>query len=487
MRTYTLLLALVVGVSTTPRLVNAQLTADASSASQSDTADTAAPADTAAGTSADKDVPDWLFPVTKLNESLPHWLRFGGQYRNRLEGPIGIGYTGTNDFYLLDRLRVWVKIQPKQWLTFRGEVQDARIFFDHHIPNANPYQDIWTLWEGYAQIGSSTEGWWDVVGGRQVLAFGDERVIGPSNWTNVGRTFNVARLDLHHSENKVSVFGASVVPEDNAALHNAIPGNNLYGIYGSFKSIIPKATFEPYVLWRVAPANSAFPEEVGRGPLNEVTMGLHIEGTLPADFQYDTEFDGQTGSLGAYSIGAWAGFAHIGKRFRNVAVTPRVFMEGNYASGTKNPAGREWNTFDQLYPSNHDKFGFADQVGRRNLVQFRVGVEENLTKKWMLKEAFEGYWLATSNDNFYASGGAIAVRAHPGANRHIGNELDLVAEYQFDKGLSFGFGYARLFAGQFLKTTTAGHDYSYPYAYFQYNFSRSGFHYPASSKPPGTN
>src|SRR5437879_12799104 len=79
----------------------------------------------------------------------------------------------------------------------------------------------------------------------------------------------------------------------------------------------------------------------------------------------------------------------------------------------------------------------------------------------------------------------IAVPAHPGASRHIGNELDLIAEYNFNKGLTFGFGYARLFAGQFLKATTPGHDYSYPYAYFQYNFSKSGFHYPVSQKPPG--
>jgi Alginate export len=102
-------------------------------------------------------------------------------------------------------------------------------------------------------------------------------------------------------------------------------------------------------------------------------------------FAYDTEFDGQTGSLGASSIAAWAGYAGVGKTFRKVAAAPRVFLEGNYGSGTKNPAGRDWNTFDQLYPSNHDKFGFADEVGRRNLVQFRTGVEEEPTRKWKLR------------------------------------------------------------------------------------------------------
>jgi hypothetical protein len=461
-----LLVLLLLGVSMLPNRAQAQTNPNSNPA----------PNTPAAGA----DSPSWLFPIAKLDESLPSWLHIGGQYRLRLEGPIGIGYTGTNDFYLLDRLRVKIAIQPRDWLRFFGEVQDARIFFNHHIPNANPFEDSWTLWQAYVQVGSSTSGWGDALAGRQVLAFGDERVIGPSDWTNVGRTFDVARIDFHHPGYKVSILGASVVPGDNSDLHNAIPGNNLYAAYGNFENIIPKSIFEPYVFWRLAPGNFGLPETVGRGHLNEVTIGLHVKGTLPADFDYDTEFDGQKGSLGISSIGAWAGYVSMGKVFPKVAATPRVFVEGNYASGTKNPGGRDWNTFDQLYPSNHDKYGFTDQVGRRNLVQFRVGVEENAGKKWKFKQAFEGYWLATSNDNFYASSGAISVLAHPGASRHIGNEIDLVAEYQMNKGISFGFGYARLFAGQFLKTTTQGHDYSYPYAYVEYDFSKSGFHFPVT-------
>lgn len=421
---------------------------------------------------------DWLFPVTLLNRSLPSWVRVGGEYRGRFEGPMGIDFTGTNDDYYLDRLRVKLAIQPRRWLLFYGEVQDARIFFNQHIPNANPYQDKWTLWQAYPQVGNSEKGWVDALAGREVLHFGDERMIGPSDWTNVGRTFNVARINLHHPGYKISVFAASVVPSENTDLHSAFPGNNLYGVYGEFRNIVPNAAFEPYVLWRVAPKSPELQETLNRGHLNEVTIGLHWKGDLPANFDYDCEFDGQTGSLGAASIAAWAGYASFGKTFRKAAAKPRVFIEGNYASGTKNPNGHEWNTFDQIYPSNHDKYGFDDQVGRRNLVQFRVGIQEEPTKKWKLKQQFEGYWLATSNDAYYASSGAVAVAAHPGASRHIGNEFDTVAEYELNKGLNFGFGYGRMFAGQFLATTTLGHDYGYPYAYFEYNFSKSGFHFP---------
>lgn len=331
MRTDTsLLLALFLNIGMLPGRAQAQTSLDSNSAPSPPAVDSYSPS--------------WLFPIDKLDKSLPTWLHIGGEYRDRFEGPTGIGYGPTDDSYVLDRLRVTVAIQPEEWLKFFGEVQDTRIFFNRHIPNAIPYQDTWTLWQGYAQFGSSTSGWGDVLGGRQVLRFGDERVIGPSDWLNVGRTFDVARVDLHHPGYEVAIFGSSVVPGSNSFLHEAIQGNNFYGIYTSFQNVIPRANFEPYVLWRVAPGNYDLPETVGRGHLNEVTPGLHVKGTLPADFEYDTEFDGQTGSLGPSPIRAWAGYAHVGKNFPNVAAAPLVFIEGNYASGTKNPAGRDWNT-----------------------------------------------------------------------------------------------------------------------------------------------
>ena len=194
-------------------------------------------------------------------------------------------------------------------------------------------------------------------------------------------------MDIHHPGYLVSVFASSVVPGDKSDLHNALAGNTMYGVYGSFQDIVPKAGFEPYVVWRVAPSSAELPETLNRRHLNEVTIGLHWKGDLPDAFEYDTEFDGQTGSRGSSSVAAWSGYASVSKTFRKVAATPRVFLEGNYASGTKNPNGHTWNTFDQLYPSNHNKYGFDDLVGRRNLEQFRTGVEEDPYDKMEIHRA----------------------------------------------------------------------------------------------------
>ncbi len=413
----------------------------------------------------------WLFPVTQLDKLLPHWIQFGGQFRDRVERDGGIGYAPVNDTYDLTQLRLGIYIQPTKWLELVAVTQDSRVFFNHHVATAPPYQNIWDIREAYARIGSSTEGWIDVLGGREILSFGDERVIGPSDWLNQGRTFDVARVDLHPPGVKISIFASSVIVARDGVIDHHIEGNNLYGVYSSFAHVIPHATLEPYLLWRVAPGDLHLSENAGLGHLSEVTGGARLAGTLLQNIDYDVEMNKQTGSLGHYTIDAWAGHWNAGYTFKNTRFQPRPFAEYNYASGNNNPNGNTWGTHDQIYPSSHDKMDFADQFGWRNIEDLRVGVDEKVAAKWTLTEMFDDLWLATKNDAVYGSSGAIAVAANPAAtSRHIGTELDLIAEYKQNKHVTYGFGLAHLFTGQFLTESTHGKDYNYPFAYATYGF-----------------
>ncbi|MEI9976753.1 MAG: alginate export family protein [Ignavibacteriota bacterium] len=222
----------------------------------------------------------WVYPITRLNQSLPHWIQFGGQFRNRVESSDGIDFAPVNDVYDLTQLRLGIYLQPTNWLRLVGVTQDARVFFNHHLPTAPPYQNIWDIREAYIELGSPNDGWFDVVAGRQMFSFGDERVIGPSDWLNQGRTFDTVRLDVHHSGAKVSIFAASVINAIDGQIDHHIEGNNIYGIYSSFSRVIPRTTVEPYLLWRVAPGNVSLPETSGHGHLNEVTGGIRVAGTL---------------------------------------------------------------------------------------------------------------------------------------------------------------------------------------------------------------
>ncbi len=415
--------------------------------------------------------PDWLMPFQTLDRRLPSWLSFGGMYRSRIEAAGHHNFTPDNDGYLLSQLRFWLVLKPMRWFTVVGETQDARIFFNQVVTSGGSNGNRWDIRQAYVQIGSPIEGWFTLTVGRQIFSFGDERLIGPSDWVNMGRTFDAVRLDVHRGGNEVSLFASSVIVPRDGVLDHHNEGNNLHGAYASLKQLVPKATVEPYVLWRLAPGRLALSENGdGRGALNEVTTGLRWVGKLPHSFDYSLEMAKQSGSLGPYSIHAWAGHWEAGKTF-GASLKPRVFLESNYASGASNPAGRSWGTFDQLYPSGHDKLGFADQVGWRNIKQIRTGVEEKIGKQWKLKQSYESFWLASTRDAFYGNNGSISVPAATfPVSSHVAQELDLTFEYQYDKALSTGFGYAQVFAGEFLKRTTDGRDYEYPYGYVTYRF-----------------
>src|ERR1700687_1386063 len=73
------------------------------------------PADTPGGSVAATDLriagpnPDgWLFPITRLSESLPHWIHFGGQFRDRVESQTGLGYAPIDEAYDLAQLRLGI-------------------------------------------------------------------------------------------------------------------------------------------------------------------------------------------------------------------------------------------------------------------------------------------------------------------------------------------------------------------------------------------
>ena len=417
------------------------------------------------------DATSWLQPVEELNRSLPPWLEFGGEYRLRLEGQDGIKFGTTDDSYVLGRLRLNLLVKPTRWFSLFGETQDSRIFFNEHLPSGLPYRNTWDIRQAYAEFGSSTEGWVDVIAGRQVLGFGVQRLIGPSDWSNTGRTFDAVRIDLHQPGYKISLFASSLVIGRDGVIDHHAQGNNLHGIYSTFSHLVPHATIEPYVLWRLAPPGEAFTQELASGALNEVTTGFRWGGEIPAAFDYEVEMARQSGSIGSKSIAAWAGHWELGKTFRNRWAAPRLFAASNYASGTRDASGRTWSTFDQLYPSSHDKLGVADQVGWRNVEQIRVGVAEKAGKKWKLKQTYEDFWLATKGDSLYNSSGKVVIPASASAtSRHIGQEIDAIAEYQPNRATRFGFGWAHLFAGQFLKQTSGGKDYNYPFVYGTYQF-----------------
>jgi hypothetical protein len=295
----------------------------------------------------------------KLNDDLPKWLSFSGEVRGRFEGFAGGKFQSDNsDFYFLERVRLNLKIQPSDWLKFVFQGQDAHALGKDNVPASSPYQDAMDLRLGYLELGDVERKPVSFRAGRQELAFGDERLIGSADWLNTARSFDALRGVFRVDGFRIDAFAASVVKIHDGQFNEYVPGTLLYGLYASTPSMVPKATVEPYFLWRRA-SNIAL-ETGSRGVMNFGTVGFRWVGQLPDHFDYGTEMARQAGAVGTDTVGAWAGHWVLGYTLSNLRLQPRFSVEYNYASGDSNSTDGHRGTFDQIYPTGHDKYGLAD-------------------------------------------------------------------------------------------------------------------------------
>jgi hypothetical protein len=409
-------------------------------------------------------------PSDELNSQLPRWVRFSGEYRGRLEGFTGGGFKADNDdLYFLNRFRINLKLQPTSWLKFQFQGQDARVWGKNQNPAAPPFQDTMDLRMAFAELGDNEKGNFGIRVGRQELAFGEQRLIGHVSWLNTARTFDAVRGTVRYKGYRLDAFASTVVNAKEGEFNEHTDGNNLHGLYGGIEKLVPNAVIEPYVFWRLSQRLTT--EAGARGNLDFKAPGFRFSGKLPANFDYSVEMVKEMGGLGADDISAWAGSWRLGYTMTKLRFKPRLVAEYNYASGDRNPRDGKRGTFDPLYPTPHDKYGLADQVGWKNIHDLRLGTELKPHAKWLVSSFFHDWWLASKTDALYAAGGVAVARVAAGtAGRHVGEEIDVQATYTVNKQLQVAGGFAHIFPGQFLKTATPGKSYNFPYLMLGYSF-----------------
>ncbi len=405
----------------------------------------------------------------KLMGDLPHWIRFEGELRDRVEGYENASFKPNNsDLYDLYRMHLGLLLQPINWIRFYIETSDERAF--EKSPAIPPYQNTWDIKKAYVELGDPEGSGFGLRVGRQELFFGNGRLIGNSWWSNVSRSFDAVRGSYDKDGYRVDLFIASVVISRDGVVDHHNEGNNLSGFYGTLKNkIAPHSQIEPYTFWHVQQGASL--KGGGLGHLDEWTYGFRFIGTLPANFDYRTEMAIQRGELGPASIKAWTGHWTVGDTLP-VYWKPRPFIEYDYASGDPNSKNlNQIQTFDPIYPSTHDKLGIADQIGWRNIRDFRGGLDLHPARKWALNTSYHDFWLANAHDALYPTRGSVVAKDYAGTDgTHIGTEFDAQAIYKPTVQTQIGAGIGHLMAGEFLKDTTKGQNYTYPYFLVDYVF-----------------
>jgi hypothetical protein len=397
--------------------------------------------------------------LSYVNSQAPRWLSLSGEFQFRYEGRRGLGYIeGNDDPYGLARTRVNVGVRPTSWLQFFFQGQDSRApGIRAGASNNGMFRDPFDVRQAYVKIGGGEGSPVAFTAGRQLLSYGDQRLIGPLEWTNTSRTFDALKLEVQAGEDvKFDVFSSSVVENNPNRRVNLSPeGVNLHGIYGSIKKVIPKATIEPYVLWQTTPV--VVDELSFRGDLDRYTSGLRIFATSLKGFDYNVAVVNQRGSFASADIKAWGSYAEVGYTLKT-PWSPRVYGEYTFGSGDNNAGDGKIGGFNDVYPTAHLWYGYNDLVGWRNLKNLRLGTQFKPLAKLGMRLDYHSFWLANKNDGLYNAGGVRTVAAPPGgaADSKIGDEVDVTFTVPLTPTVTIGGGIGHMFPGAFLKANTAG-------------------------------
>jgi hypothetical protein len=407
------------------------------------------------------------FP-NRVNELMPGWLKVRGEFRERFEGIENAGFVeGRDDSYWLSRFRLNATITASPTLSFQVQGQDARVADKSVGPSGPPFTGPLDLRMAFADIGSA-KGRLAARIGRQELFYGDQRLVGHVSWLNTARTFDGARLYFRSAPVQLEMFATSVVRIMEDELDKSGAGNRFFGAHAATTALIPQGSVEPYVFVRSDRTVRSEGGAVAR--LTATTIGTRLVGKLPSRFDYNVEMAVQAGAVAADSVRAWAGHWQL-REALPFAFAVRLIGELNVASGDRDPADGTRGTFDQLYPTGHDKYGLADQVGWRNIRHARAGIELPPVKKFQITGSYHSWWLMERNDALYSASGAVIARVPGGAqSAHVGQELDVQASRPLTPYLQLATGYAHILPGGFLKEATPGASYSFPYVMVTYVF-----------------
>ncbi len=388
----------------------------------------------------------------------------------------------TDDAFFLNRFRIGLAYKPVDWLKFYVQGQDAQEWGSDRpdIPNSMGAEgdDNFDLRQLYVQIGTKPL---TLTLGRQVLQYGDERLIGPGEWNNITRTWDAVKVQFKQPKFTVDLFAGSIVNiyRDSINLSDLFNGSEMHrdqifsGIYATttaldFQTMDFYALFldqevpKPTALAITSPAT--FTGLTGKRT-DFATLGTRIKGdpTKLHGWEYEGEFAFQTGKVADLNLTAFASHVGFGYNF-DVCWKPRLWFEYNFATGDDNATDGDIQTFQNLFPSNHPKYGFMDLFSWQNLHDVELGVKAKPCKPVVLEADFHSFWLANTNDAWYRANGVTRVRPiTPGADSHVGNEVDLLVTYQPVKWLNIWAGYSHFFAGQYVADTGPSDDADYGY------------------------
>jgi hypothetical protein len=287
--------------------------------------------------------------------------------------------------------------------------------------------------------------------GRQVMAYGSERLISARYGPNVLRSFDGGLGRWETGNWRVDAFFVRPVENRLHSFDDRTDGSRkLWSLYAtrSLPELGPRTGLD---LFYIGYENKAAVFNQGEGRETRHTVGTRFFGTS-GPWKWDLEGHLQFGSFGGGDIRAWSVATDVRYTFNELALKPYVEMRANIISGDKNPYDRTLGTFNALFPRGK-YFGEIGLIGPANLINVHPTVGIHLGSGWSLSGAAVFYWRESLADGVYGAPGNLIRSAESSRSRYIGTQADVVLGWEARRNLSFEVSYSTFAPGQFLKDT----------------------------------
>lgn len=361
----------------------------------------------------DVDVPILEFPgIDKL--------KITGEYRFRFEGRFDYDFNNdlSSDFEIFtQRIRLDFDVALEENLRVFVQFQDARYWGEENttVARTAPGFDVH---QGFLEFGDTPGLGGKSRVGRQILSYGNQRLVGGLEWAQQGRSFDGFRQFWQSDSGWTTDVFATKVREVRTTQQTNTSGY-FGGLYATHQTEDKDRTIDLYALYLYDEMTAAMGDE------DRLTLGARAIQKL-GDLELGAEAATQTGERNdrdvpigeTYMVHAHAklGLGDEGKTY--------LLGEVNLASGD-DPNTNDDERFNNLFPTAHMHLGIMDFAFIENIMHGSVLFGTDLAPKSSLTVGWHYFRSMEETDRVFGPEGTL-TNGGVGNSNDLGNEIDIV-------------------------------------------------------------
>jgi hypothetical protein len=359
----------------------------------------------------------------------------------------------SSDTYLLSRVKLGVTHQFNEYLSGKLSLQDARVFNwgfkdadwkNREFGNIvnNPQSDPMELGESWLEFKQDTV---SIKLGRQAIAFGNQRVFGAGTWKNSSKwVWDAVKFSYVREKNWVSAFyGRTMLHDPDKFSFSHHHGFEATGGYSHFE-INDDFTIEPMLVTKKNDISLDYTKKdiyyYGARVLFE-KAGWTVDATYLQQSGDITKSAGKTTKVDAQG-------ANLDIQYR---LNPKWMFGTTYsfASGD-DPSTGDNEQFDGVYGAAGKYYGRMNLMAWSNLHDYGLLANYRPIRDIELQMEYHQFYADKIKDSWLAYKTGLTA-----TDDHYGNEVDFIANYNFNKSLEFMAGVGVFMPGDAIQQAVA--------------------------------